>query len=639
MAPLIPSAKATLEYPLYACDFDPADSSRLVVGGGGGAGRSGVGNKITLLDTSIATQLQEIGEIDLSKNEDNVTSIAVGQKKGKATVIYAGANSSTKDIEAGRNLHFRVFGIEPATKGKGKGKDSEKPLSNKISEISRSKLFDSREKDTYQRVLRLSKPFPDQPQLGAVATGFAKESEIVLFDTSTLTPPNSRGAVKLSKEAVDFDFIQRGEKEYLFAYCDEYDIYLKKISPDMDTSLPEEIYVTPASRGSEKVTLPNFRALRFLTPEFLLMLTNIHSNGGVVLQILRIHPSGKGQCRISQSYRLPSSITKATGLAVANLTPPLSPTTPQDYTQFVIAVAGQNISISLFKVDLQIMNKVSMVTPIKPFRTLNNVHPHQITSLTFSNFTPPTHPVTASTPPQYIKLASTGVSNTVLVHTLPLFPVPLSMKRGQSRTPRYVVALPSMKAIVGLAVALSTIGILIAAVLVQGILEVRGGVPVRLNAREYVPLRVQEALGRPYTFPSGYEGIPTGVPASPIGYNHHLGVPTDVENDINADSLGGSALRLPEIFASLQPTPGGQIYLHEHDKEESGIKAAVHDEEVHKGKSWDNLKHEQKKLWLKKLKDAGYWAEDMGETILKGVVFGEIGGVIGGAVAQAVGGG
>lgn len=46
MAPLIPSAKATLSYPLYAVDFDPLDSTRLLVGGGGGAGRTGVGNKI-----------------------------------------------------------------------------------------------------------------------------------------------------------------------------------------------------------------------------------------------------------------------------------------------------------------------------------------------------------------------------------------------------------------------------------------------------------------------------------------------------------------------------------------------------------------------------------------------------------------
>lgn len=40
------SAKITLSYPLYACDFDPTDATKLVVGGGGGAGKSGIGNKL-----------------------------------------------------------------------------------------------------------------------------------------------------------------------------------------------------------------------------------------------------------------------------------------------------------------------------------------------------------------------------------------------------------------------------------------------------------------------------------------------------------------------------------------------------------------------------------------------------------------
>lgn len=46
MAPTIHSAKVTLSCPLFAADFDPRDSGRLLVGGGGGEGRSGVGNKI-----------------------------------------------------------------------------------------------------------------------------------------------------------------------------------------------------------------------------------------------------------------------------------------------------------------------------------------------------------------------------------------------------------------------------------------------------------------------------------------------------------------------------------------------------------------------------------------------------------------
>lgn len=46
MAPHISSAKITLSCPLFAADFDPRNNGFLLVGGGGGEGRSGVGNKI-----------------------------------------------------------------------------------------------------------------------------------------------------------------------------------------------------------------------------------------------------------------------------------------------------------------------------------------------------------------------------------------------------------------------------------------------------------------------------------------------------------------------------------------------------------------------------------------------------------------
>ncbi len=46
MPQVLESAKATLTCPLYACDFDPKDATTLVVGGGGGTGKSGIGNKI-----------------------------------------------------------------------------------------------------------------------------------------------------------------------------------------------------------------------------------------------------------------------------------------------------------------------------------------------------------------------------------------------------------------------------------------------------------------------------------------------------------------------------------------------------------------------------------------------------------------
>ena len=46
MGPPMATAKLTLSYPLYAADFDPKNNGFLIVGGGGGEGRSGVGNKI-----------------------------------------------------------------------------------------------------------------------------------------------------------------------------------------------------------------------------------------------------------------------------------------------------------------------------------------------------------------------------------------------------------------------------------------------------------------------------------------------------------------------------------------------------------------------------------------------------------------
>lgn len=49
MAPPIKSEKLTLTYPLFCVDY--ISSTHLLVAGGGGEGRSGVGNKIVRLHT------------------------------------------------------------------------------------------------------------------------------------------------------------------------------------------------------------------------------------------------------------------------------------------------------------------------------------------------------------------------------------------------------------------------------------------------------------------------------------------------------------------------------------------------------------------------------------------------------------
>lgn len=568
------------------------------------------------MDSSKPTELVEAAEIDLSKSEDNVASLAVGgQRKGQATLVYAGVNSSPSDVEKGKNLHFRVFGIEQVGKGRGKGKSAQTSTTTKITEVSKSTLFTGTEADLYQRVLRLSRPYPKQPQLGAVATGLAKKSELVIFDTSSPSQPKSRATVKNNKEIEDVDFIQTGDSDYLAAYCDEYDVYVKRISSKTDEK-PECVYITPASRDAEKPTLPKFRALRWLAKEYLLMLTNIHSNGGSVLQILRLPLSDKGQCQVVQSHRLPSNISKASGLAVSNLTPPISPSTPQDYTQFVIAVVGQDISISLLKIDLQVKGGAYTISKIKSFRTLKSVHPFPITNITFSNFTPPAHPITASTPPQYLKLASVSVGNTAIVHTLPLFPVPLSVKRGQSKTPRYVVALPSSAATFGLVTVISFVAIALVSILLQGILEVRGAVRPFLNATNYIPVDWQPLLAKPYVVPGEFSKPAVGSPDAP---------PSSVDEPASLHSL----------IESLKSEEDSVIVFHDTSDPADGVKAAIfgkHDDGPPHVKTWEDLTPQEKEAWKKKLKDAGHWAEELGETIFKSVLFGELAGMVGQAV-------
>lgn len=48
-----PRAEVLLKYPVYASDFDLRNDNYLIVGGGGGEGRSGVGNKIVRTDVSL----------------------------------------------------------------------------------------------------------------------------------------------------------------------------------------------------------------------------------------------------------------------------------------------------------------------------------------------------------------------------------------------------------------------------------------------------------------------------------------------------------------------------------------------------------------------------------------------------------
>lgn len=462
MTPTSLEAKVTLNFPVYTCAFDPLDPCKLIVGGGGGASKTGIGNKIVVLNTSNPEELVTAAEIELSRDEDNPTSLAVGQNH----LIYAGVNSSPRVIEEGRNLHFRVYEIKNTAEHEKKKKKNEQSTRLKIEESLRCSLFTVIEKNIYQRITRLARAYPgDKFQLGVVTTGLAQKHEIVLFETAGCYPPSVRETVEIEKEAVDVDLFQTSERVFQIVYCNEHAIYLKKITSEKEDEKWKCIYLVPTTRSNQKLKLSSLRAIRWITKDHIIILTNLHGNSGVTLQLITVPSLGEDQSLVIQSIRLPRRLSKATGLCVIDLSPREKLKDIQNFTQFVIAVAGHDRSLFLFTVDMKLKAGIPTLSKINPFCTFKNVHSLQMTSLAFSRSLPLKNSTKSCTDPPLLRLASAGISNTVVVHTLPLFPIDSSTESNQSKDRQYVVALPSSEINKGLFMSISMILILLIAIL------------------------------------------------------------------------------------------------------------------------------------------------------------------------------
>ncbi|KAH6850174.1 hypothetical protein B0I37DRAFT_370925 [Chaetomium sp. MPI-CAGE-AT-0009] len=612
MAPAIPSTELRLSYPLYALDFDPEDANRLVVGGGGGAARSGVGNKITVLDASHEGALQITSEIELSRDEDSANTLAVGAHKSNSVLLYTGINSAEADLKKGKNEHFRVFTADLPSQA-----EKAEP---KIAEISRSAFFSTTDNEAYQRLLRISGP------VGAVATGTigrAKDAQIAIFDipaaTSNNPTPKLRGKVELPKEAMDMDMVQISDDVHQLVYCDDYNIYTLLISKTT-TSGPHSVFTMPLEEAIGAKDRASFRAIRFLTPTFVLAVANVPKAGGAVLQGFRLPKPAdlgkedkEGKGRLAISAHLPKSITRATGMTVRNLSPPATPTSKQGDTQFAIAVTGQDSSITLYTLDHQSIGDINLISNLYPVTTLKEVHLGPISGLAFSPFSPPSKtPQTAATTPSttpHLKLASIGsMANTCIIHSLPLRKLPtITTTATATTTPRYVLALKARRPSPTNLLLGSALVFALLALLLQGILEVRGASRPVIGARDFTPV----TWHRPGRF---YALAPAPAPA-PAG--------------------GGVLAEYHDLASSAAAGEGkGKVVLHHVTGEEEVLRVEGHDEERHgPARGWEELEEGQREAWREKLKKAGQWGEEMGEAVFKGVLFGELGGVVRAMVA------
>lgn len=607
-------------------------------------------------------------DIDLSRDEDSVTSLAYAQSTEQWATAFAGINSSTAEQQRGKNEHLRSFLLvyPPRRKaGDGEGLEKETPIeyergTQALGKVSLFTPSAAKTKETFQRVIRLSKKKNNNgPRLGAVATGLAPIGEIVFFaaDTSRPGPNHIKGRVKLEEkqEAADVDIIDlegedgRQEGQFRVAYCTDYEVYITDVDYSKEDNGTQHtirnIHGTPHPDASaSNKARPKFRCLRFLTPTLLLVLQNKVGGKGAELLLLEI--SGAVTLRRS----LHKKIKSATAMSVA-----LLPTASySQLDQHAIAVAGADTSITILTIDRFTSSPYGRVK-FRSHSFLPSVHPTSITSLTLSTFNPPGTPWN-TTPPQYLKLASTSIANTCVVHTLPLTPHPSPPPKDQPA--HYLLRAPVRSSVTQNAIStiVALLAIAIGAFFLQAFTEIRGGTPEYLGAKAWLSKPIHDWIARPYMFEDGYlsaasshasitsEAVKTSLSAA----SEAAQTPLDVLHSATAKAQQKLGLRYllqrrdlgtdtsdhgndgTDIVVTHSPAIEGRETVLSAELGTSNQEGGEH-----RAKRWEELKEHEKEVWKKRLVDAGEWTVAEGEAVLKGVFFSGLANAVGGIVGDA----
>ena len=524
-------------------------------------------------------------------------------------------------------------------------RESPKGETKALGKVSLFKPNNAAKIETFQRVLRLSKRKKNTgPRLGAIATGLAPAGEIVLFKADTSRPGKDdvRGRIQLKdkEEAADVDIIELDNSDsqqsakFRVAYCTDYEVYVTEVdyeTKDNGTIAPPILSTPPPDASASSKARPRLRCIRFLTPQVLLVLQNKPLGTGAELLLLEI--SGA----ITLRKKLHKKIKSATALSVAHL----DAASPSEIDQHAIAVAGADTSITIFTVDRFTSSPKGRVK-FRKHTFLPNVHPTSITSLSFSNFTQP-KTIWKETPAQYLKLASTSIANTCVVHTLPLTPYPSPPKPD---TPaRYLLAPPVRSQISQnvISTIVALVAIAISAFFLQMFTEIRGGTPEYLGAKGWLSERVHGWIARPYMFE---DGVPTLASQQISAASTAISTPFSKASEAlqTAASQAQEKFGLRDLLAqrnigtdtSDNANEATDIIVRQ-SPSEGALSAELKDASElvngeHKAKKWEELAKHEKETWKKRLVDAGQWTVEEGESVLKGVFFSGLGAAVGAAV-------
>lgn len=171
--------------PIYCAVF--IDNDRIVLGGGGGSSKSGIANKLWLIELKPKTKEHIVlHEYGLPPGSDSPMSIDLDRSTG---LLLSGINSPPAELKAGRNQHLRTFKLQDS--------------SLELKETHQILEFDKTGND-YQRINCLSRA---SPQLLAVG---GSNNQLKLLSYPSLKPAISTPISCPAGELLNADFSEDG---------------------------------------------------------------------------------------------------------------------------------------------------------------------------------------------------------------------------------------------------------------------------------------------------------------------------------------------------------------------------------------------------------------------------------------------
>jgi prolactin regulatory element-binding protein len=619
----IPTASLDLGYPPWALQFDPYDRDYLVISGGGGGGQKEVPNKISVLDVSSNAEISNVSELQIA--DDSPASLGLLANKD-GLYAFAGINSSRAEQQAGTNEHFRSFRVAFPEIAKDVRKKS-KP--GKVEALGKATLFSEaylKSSDSYQRILRLSPPdtgASGNKRIAAIASSLSTPSEIVFLDATNATPSSKDAFYRIeppnNAEPNDIDLFKVKEGEFMYAYCTNKDIYVGNVAFDFRNrtikSQPKTascIHSTPTTTGPRI----KYRALRFLSEKFLLVLLNKGSQSELLL--FRIYPDDGLDARgdIFLQKQLPARF----GTAVALDTTILDSASPDGEYQVVVAIAAQARDIAILTIDMPA--KGVPPSGFKLYKELHDVHEVPMKKIALSSFVSPFVPNSRfkrRSGPFFVRVASISLSNVVVVQSLELQPIGY-----RSRKPRHVLGqAANLVEYLRSGTSLMVIGfmLLVTLILAQSVLDAQAAAGQVSNYR-VLPQRFHSFVTRARRDNDPVKNV--------------------IHNLADSHSKSHSLL---DMIKKHGHEDQKHIVIRPHVDGDSGelVSEVHHDDtklvEDEKVKKWDDMSEKEQAAWKKRLVDAGQWSVGQGDTILKSIFFSEAGGAWGNAAMQAILGG